>query len=65
LFFMLGKLDAHRYPTIELFKKEEIKRLCRSFKKDYYIRTDSFYLTKRMSRKEFEGICQFILKGME
>jgi abortive infection bacteriophage resistance protein len=62
-FFMLNRLD--NYTDIEAFKKEEIERLFRGFKKDYYIRQDSKMLTKRIKTKEFKKIKDFIIRGME
>ncbi len=63
LFFMMGLTD--KYKDFRQFKKEEIERLFRGFYKDYYIRQDSMYLTKRLKRKEFGKIRDFILKGMQ
>jgi len=65
LFFMLGKLSSSDYPTLDVFEKEEVARLFRSFRRDYYIRRESMFLTKKMKRKEFEKIRRFILKGMK
>jgi len=62
-FFMLDRIDS--FKTIEDFKKEEIERLFRNFKNDFYIRQDSKMLTKRMKRKEFKKIKNFIIRGME
>jgi len=62
-FFMLNRLD--KYENIEAFKKEEITRLFREFKKDYYISKDSKMLTKKMKEKEFKKIKEFIIRGME
>jgi abortive infection bacteriophage resistance protein len=64
LFFMLGKLDSSRYPNLNFFAKEEVERLFRAFKKDYYIRQDSLYVTKKLKRKDFEKIKKFIWRGM-
>lgn len=62
-FFMLGRIE--KFSTIEEFKKEEIERLFRNFKNDFYIRQDSKMLTKRMKIKEFKKIKDFIIRGME
>jgi abortive infection bacteriophage resistance protein len=62
LFFMMGKLD--RFNNSKEFEADEIKRIFRSFKKDYYIRKDSAMLTKRIKKLDFEQIKRFILRGM-
>lgn len=62
-FFMLNKID--KFDNIELFKKDEIERLFRNFKNDFYIRQDSKMLTKKLKRKEFVKIKDFIIRGME
>jgi len=63
LFFMLGEID--RFKDRDDFMKDEIKRLFRGFKSDYYIRVASKRLTKKMKRKAFIKVENFILKGME
>ncbi len=60
LFFMMGKLDG--FNSAKEFEGDEIKRLFRSFKKDYLIRRDSRMLTKRISKRDFENIRNFILR---
>jgi abortive infection bacteriophage resistance protein len=62
LFFMLGSLDS--FSSAEEFVADEVKRLFRSFKKDYYTRRASKMLTKRISKSEFEKMKRFILRGM-
>jgi len=62
LFFMLGLVNS--YKDFQHFKKEEIERLFREFLKDYYIRKDSLYLTKKLERDHFKTIRNFILGGM-
>lgn len=63
LFFMLDKIDT--YNNSSDFKKNEIRRLFRSFKKDYFIRNDSKMLNKKIKKKEYEKIKGFILRGMQ
>jgi len=62
LFFMLGKLDDYR--NRDSFVRDEIKRLFRGFRSDYYMRVASKRLTKKMKRKEFKKVENFILQGM-
>ncbi len=62
LFFMLNELD--RYVDIRGFKHDEIERLFRDFRSDYYIQIASKRLTKKMKQKEFKKIKNFILQGM-
>lgn len=62
-FFMLNRIDEVK--NIEAFKKDEIERLFRNFKKDFYIRKDSKMLTKKIKTKEFKKIKEFIIRGME
>lgn len=63
LFFMLDKIDT--YNSSSDFKKNEIIRLFRSFKKDYFVRNDSKMLNKKIKKKEYEKIKGFILRGMQ
>ena len=63
LFFMLGELDQYR--DRDSFMKDEVKRLFRGFRSDYYIRIASKRLTKNMKRKSFKKVEDFILKGMQ
>jgi len=53
------------YHDFSSFKKDTISRLFGGFRKDYYICKDSLYLVKRMKRKEFEKMKNFILRGMQ
>jgi abortive infection bacteriophage resistance protein len=62
-FFMLNRIDE--FEDIEVFRKDEIERLFRNFKNDFYIRKDSKILTKKLKRKEFKKIKEFIIRGME
>jgi len=63
LFFMLNKLNHHA--DTKAFINDEIARLFREFKNDYYIRHDSKMLTKKIKKKEFDKIKRFILLGMK
>lgn len=63
LFFMLGQID--NYPDKNAFVEDEIERLFRSFRSDYYLRKVSKGLTKKMKRKEFERIKGILLRGMQ
>lgn len=63
LFFMLGKIN--KFSNANDFKKCEIKRLFRSFKKDYFVRNDSKMLNKKIKKKEYEKVKRFILNGMQ
>lgn len=63
LFFMLDKIDKYNSSTD--FKKNEIKRLFRSFKKDYFISNNSKMLNKKIKKKEYEKTKGFILRGMQ
>ena len=62
LFFMMGKIS--KYNSSREFENDEIKRLFRGFKKDYFIRNDSKMLTKRIKKQEFQKVRRFILRGM-
>jgi len=62
LYFMLNKLD--NYSSSQEFIQDEIKRLFRSFKKDYWIRRDSKMLTKRINKNDYEKCKRFILRRM-
>ncbi|MBU0626045.1 Abi family protein [Patescibacteria group bacterium] len=62
LFFMMGKLD--NFQSAKEFESDEIKRLFRSFKKDYFIRRDSKMLTKKVGKLEFEKMKKFTLGRM-
>lgn len=62
LFFMLDKIDL--FNNSNEFKKSEITRLFKNFKKDYFIRTESKRLNKLIKRNEYDKIKSFILNGM-
>ncbi len=62
LFFMMGKIS--KYNSSREFENDEIKRLFRGFKKDYFIRNDSKMLTKRIKKQEFQKVRRFILRGI-
>jgi abortive infection bacteriophage resistance protein len=63
LFFMLGQTDNYR--DTKAFIEDEIERLFRDFRSDYYICTMSKELTNKMQEKEFERIKAIIFKGMQ
>lgn len=63
LFFMLGEID--NYPDTKAFIDDEIERLFRGFRSDYYIRKISKGLSKKVKRKEFDDIKNLIFRGME
>ena len=60
---MLGRLDD--FKTIEIFQGQEIERLFKNFKDDYYLQMDSKMLIKNLKSEEFEKIKDFIIRGME
>jgi len=62
-FFMLDRLE--NFKTIEIFKEQEIERLFKNFKDDYYLQMDSKMLIKNLKSEEFEKIKDFIIRGME
>jgi abortive infection bacteriophage resistance protein len=63
LFFMLGQINNYRDQNT--FIQDEIERLFRGFRSDYYLRKISKGLTKKMKRKEFERIKGIVLRAMQ
>lgn len=62
LFFMLNQLE--NYTTMQDFKKHEIKKLFRDFRKNKITNKESFGLIKKYKRKEFENIQKIIYQKM-
>lgn len=62
LFFMLDRIN--KFNSSSDFKGDEIERLFRNFKKDYFVSNDSKMLNKKIKRSEYNKIFGFILKGM-
>lgn len=61
-FFMLNRID--KFSSIQAFKSDEVERLFKNFRKDYYLRKDSKMLTKKIKKSEFDKIKDFIKRGM-
>jgi abortive infection bacteriophage resistance protein len=62
LFFMLNQLED--FNDIKEFKKYQIEKLFREFKKDYISNKDSFKLVKKYKRKDFDNMKKFIYSKM-
>lgn len=62
LFFMLNQLE--NYNDMREFKKYQVKKLFREFKKDYISNKDSLGLIKKYKKKDFENIEKIIYSKM-
>lgn len=62
LFFMLNQLED--YNNMREFKKHQVKKLFREFKKDYISNKDSLGLVKKYKRNDFENIERIIYSKM-
>lgn len=62
LFYMLNQLED--YKDMKEFKKHQVKKLFREFKKDYISNKESLGLVKKYNKREFENIQKVIYEKM-